>query len=721
MAAKRISFFTRLTAVTRLSIHLHFNRFRPYHHVSIRPFSALPSPLLDPDVTPPVLSPLSPEEPRPQTTVLRPYQHTAVEACLSALTSGLTRIGVSSPTGSGKTTMFMSLIPKISPQTSVGVDGRGRTLIIVGSVELANQAESAAKRLLGEEWTVEVEQSKRVASGMANVTIATYQTLNSIERLKKFDPKKFKLIIVDEAHHAAAISYLRILHYFNEDVQLPSTISPITSQSHGSKVPIIGFSATFSRHDQLALRAVFENIVFHTEISSMLQDGWLSPVKSTTIQCDLHLDTVKLTSTGDYRTDSLALHINTPEISRLIVGTYLRRAKERRSTLIFCVDLSHVDNLTQAFRNAGVDARSVSSATQASRRKETVASFGRGEFPVLVNCEVLTEGADIPQIDCIILARPTKSKNLLAQMVGRGLRLSPETGKEDCHIIDIVDSMSRTNGMIVSPTLWGLSHDDITRDELRSPSQDEPGFTAPGDEEEERTQLQPRKVTFIDNEDPFGLSSRSYIPVKRMSTNAWVYCGKDKYALELMGNHGWISIERQEDEDTWCITYRRKLSRYSKSRIPFARPIIVAYADDLERAMKSADAFAEKKLGRELSSHLSRYAPWRQRPATEKQLKMLLSMAGVSSSSSETEIEEQSGDDRKAKIDSLPGEIWLWNRRVSVDQLTAGEIAAYLCAAQHGGIAGRKKADKEEAALKKKAMKRREAEARNLPLSEKGL
>lgn len=114
--------------------------------------------------------------------------------------------------------MFMNLIPLIK---APGLDEKGQTLIIVGSVELANQAEGAAKRLLGPQWSVEVEQAKRVSSGRANVyagsarradmelivrNIATYQTLNNIERLRKFDPAALKLVIVDEAHHAAAFS-----------------------------------------------------------------------------------------------------------------------------------------------------------------------------------------------------------------------------------------------------------------------------------------------------------------------------------------------------------------------------------------------------------------------------------------------------------------------------------------------------------------------------------
>jgi ATP-dependent helicase IRC3 len=124
---------------------------------------------------------------------------------------------------------------------------------------------------------------------------------------------------------------------------------------------------------------------------------------------------VELNNQGDFNTNSLASHLNTPEVNSLVVGTYLHRActysvlnfragvvadliADRRSTLVFCVDLNHVAALTQAFRDAGVDARSVSSLSQAQIRKDTIRGFSDGEFPVLINCEVLTEGTDIPQV-----------------------------------------------------------------------------------------------------------------------------------------------------------------------------------------------------------------------------------------------------------------------------------------------------------------------------------
>ncbi|KAI9632391.1 P-loop containing nucleoside triphosphate hydrolase protein [Dioszegia hungarica] len=666
------------------------------------PLSSAPT-FARPPPTPRDSSPTSGEAILPA-VVLRDYQHDAIQACLDALSSGLTRIGVSSPTGSGKTTMFMHLIPLIaSPEGSQ--DGRGRTLILVGSVELANQAEAAARRLLGEGYSVEVEQAGRRASGRADVTIATYQTLNNVERLRKLDPRLFKLVIVDEAHHAAAISYLRMLHYFNQDVELPELMSPIEPADHGNRVPIVGFSATFSRPDQLALSAVFEKIVYHREITSMLEEGWLSPVRSTSVKCNLNLRTVELNSQGDFNAASLASHLNTPDVNNLVVGTYLHRASDRRSTLVFCVDLTHVADLTQAFRDAGVDARSVSSLSRPHERKETIRAFSSGEFPVLINCEVLTEGTDIPQIDCIILARPTKSKNLLAQMVGRGLRLCPETGKTECYLIDIVDNVSRSNGMLVSPTLWGLSHDDMAEDQRRAMEGEQQQHG------EETASVRPggggdvsgMKVTYLDHDDPFRLAKKGDAPLAVMSNSAWVNCGKSRYILELL-DQGYMLVEPSPAAEAaaWSVNYRQKLPAYLGHFSPKVRQ--VALADTLERALQTADRYAEKKVGRELFLKLSRYAPWRHRPPSPRALEQVIRMKG--------------DPVRDAKGNLIA--VNMMGRLMPVEKITAGHVASYLCAANHGGVGARKSMDsaertKETRKLAKEEKARKLAE-RNLAL-----
>ena len=124
----------------------------------------------------------------------------------------------------------------------------------------------------------------------------------------------------------------------------------------------------------------------------------LSPAKSTTVRADLELNSVALNATGDFKTSALSQKVNTLIVNELIVRTYLYRAAQRRSTLIFCVDLDHVASLTEAFRQAGIDARSISSLSLPQLRRKTIEGFGKGEFPVLVNCEVLTEGTDIPEV-----------------------------------------------------------------------------------------------------------------------------------------------------------------------------------------------------------------------------------------------------------------------------------------------------------------------------------
>lgn len=149
---------------------------------------------------------------------------------------------------------------------------------------------------------------------------------------------------MDEAHHSAApsydsrhsqgslinadyYSYLRLLHYFNEDVQIPKSSQASSPHQHGFKVPIIGFSATFSRADQHSLHSAFEEIVFHGDMKDMLSEKHLTPAKLTIVQADLELDEVE-TSSGDFKNTSLARKVNTTEINELIVRTYLHRACE---------------------------------------------------------------------------------------------------------------------------------------------------------------------------------------------------------------------------------------------------------------------------------------------------------------------------------------------------------------------------------------------------------
>jgi len=144
--------------------------------------------------------------------------------------------------------------------------------------------------------------------------------------------------------------------------------------------------------------------------------------------------------------------VNQLERNELIVQAYKQHASQRRSTLIFTADVDHIYALMEVFNRNGIDARGVDSTSNPKLRLQLLEDFKAGLFPVLINCGIFTEGTNIPGVDCIIIARPTLSKLLYHQMIGRGLRTFP--GKKDCLLLDIVDNSLEEIQSV--PSLFGL-------------------------------------------------------------------------------------------------------------------------------------------------------------------------------------------------------------------------------------------------------------------------
>ncbi|KAF8905532.1 P-loop containing nucleoside triphosphate hydrolase protein [Gymnopilus junonius] len=585
--------------------------------------------------------------------VLRPYQEHCLRACTDALASGSTRIGVSLPTGSGKTTVFITLLSRISPPAENSQ--ATKSLIVVNSIELARQSADQLARLFPH-WHVEIEQgTKHQASGLADVTIATYQTLNNEQRLLKFDPKTLKAIIIDEAHHAAAPSYRRLLAKFDLDIKHQDV--EIDSKDLTHKIPIIGFSATFGRHDRLALGSIFERIVYHRTFLEMIKEEWLCDVRFTTVQAKIDLNNVTINSrTGDFNPTSLAHVINADSINELVVRTWIDRASTRKSTLVFCVNVAHVVALAQTFRRYGIDARYLSAKTPAPERKTLIREFREGVFPVLVNCAILTEGADIPNIDCVVLARPTRSRNLYAQMIGRGMRQSPNTGKADCRIIDFVDNQSRVNGLVTSPTLFGLNPGELEVDgvstilytsfraiislflldetpesleRLAADSQDSSITNSLDDVPN------PMSITYIDYDDPFNFEVPDDKPghITILSPFSWIDCGNDIYVLELLSK-GFIRVERS-DEGHFVARYTpasyiskqgKEFSKEMKIKTsPYLASREILTHETLSDAISGCDTFASNNVFRNTPiTGLLRSAEWRTKPASDAQKKVIL-------------------------------------------------------------------------------------------------
>ncbi|KAF2193086.1 P-loop containing nucleoside triphosphate hydrolase protein [Zopfia rhizophila CBS 207.26] len=562
-----------------------------------------------PSIVPPQTSvPASPLQ-----ITLREYQEECIQSVLSYLQKGHKRLGVSLATGSGKTVIFTHLIDRISP-----INNATQTLILAHRRELVEQAARHCS-LAYPNKHIDIELGNHHASGAADITVASIQSIMSGDRLTKFDPSRYKLVLVDEAHHIVSAQYLEVLDHFG-----------LRHQADWNKVSapaLVGVSATFSRFDGRKLGAVIDHIVYHRDYVDMIEENWLSNVMFTTVETKADLSKVGSGANGDFKTGALSRAINTEETNEIVVRAWLARARARKSTLVFCVDLRHVTSLTAKFREYGIEAKFVTGDTPKRTRSARVDAFRHGDFPVLLNCGVFTEGTDIPNIDCVLLARPTKSRNLLVQMIGRGMRL--HKGKENCHIIDLVAALS--TGVVSTPTLFGLDPAEIVEDidskgmaELKDKKESEKKREAEVAEAQRKAIARkvPGTITFTDYETVHDLigdnSGGQYI--RRISRFAWVAVGDGKFVLTTnSGNYLVIEPGPSEDGD-FIVKYYRKLPVWVKSKSPYAIPRVVAQGESFEHVVHAADTFAAEVFE---YMFISARQSWRGKPATQAQLDFL--------------------------------------------------------------------------------------------------
>jgi ATP-dependent helicase IRC3 len=271
--------------------------------------------------------------------------------------------------------IFTQLIDRVRPLS----EDADQTLILAHRQELVAQAATHCSNAYPTK-SIEIEMGPMRASGAADITIASVQSLISGDRMAKFDPKRFKLVLVDEAHHIVAPGYMKTLDHFG------------LSKAQLNSPALVGVSATLSRFDGLRLGAALDHIVYHKDYVDMIGEKWLSDVIFTTVESKADISKVKRGATGDFQAAELSRAVNTDQINKITVSSWLVKAKNRKSTLVFCVDLAHVVGLTKTFRAHGVDARFVTGDTPKIERSMTLDSFRAGEFPVLVNCGVFTEG-----------------------------------------------------------------------------------------------------------------------------------------------------------------------------------------------------------------------------------------------------------------------------------------------------------------------------------------
>ncbi len=334
---------------------------------------------------------------------LRPYQEAARAAIHGEWDQGHKRTLLVLPTGTGKTIVFAAVA---EDQVRRGE----RVLVLAHRGELLEQAAQKIGTVSGLGCAVEkAEQSS--AGSWYRITVGSVQTLMREKRLDRFEPDHYGTIIVDEAHHILSDSYQRVLDHFPE-------------------ANVLGVTATPDRGDMRNLGQYFDSLAYEYRITQAIKDGYLCKIKAQTIPLKLDMSGVG-TQAGDYKAADVG-HALDPYLDK--IADEMRTYCASRKTVVFLPLIETSRRFCALLQARGFRAAEVNG--NSDDRAKILENFAAGEYDVLCNSMLLTEGWDCPSVDCIVVLRPTKIRSLYCQMIGRGTRLAP--GKDHLLVLDFL-------------------------------------------------------------------------------------------------------------------------------------------------------------------------------------------------------------------------------------------------------------------------------------------
>lgn len=334
---------------------------------------------------------------------LRPYQKAAKDAIFAEWDKGTQRTLLVLPTGCGKTIVFAKV-------TEDCVRKGKRVLILAHRGELLEQAADKIAKSTGLQCAVEKAESSSLGSWF-RITVGSVQTLMREKRLNQFSPDHFGTIIIDEAHHCLSDSYQRVLKHFPE-------------------ANVLGVTATPDRGDMRNLGEFFESLAYEYTLPKAIKEGYLSPIKALTLPLKMDLTGVGI-SAGDFKAGDLGTALD-PYLYQ--IADEMQKYCQDRKTVVFLPLVKTSQKFRDILCEKGFRAAEVNGESQ--DRSEVLQAFEKGEYNVLCNSMLLTEGWDCPSVDCIVVLRPTKVRSLYSQMVGRGTRLFP--GKDHLLLLDFL-------------------------------------------------------------------------------------------------------------------------------------------------------------------------------------------------------------------------------------------------------------------------------------------
>ena len=334
---------------------------------------------------------------------LRPYQREAKEAVFEQWENGSRKTLVVLPTGCGKTIVFAKI-------TEDCVSHGDRVLILAHRGELLEQAADKIAKATGLRCATEKAEESCLGSWY-RITVGSVQSLMRATRLSRFPEDYFNTIIIDEAHHCISDSYQRVLKHFPD-------------------AKVLGVTATPDRGDMKSLGQVFESLAYEYTLPKAIKEGYLSPIKAVTIPLQVDLTGVGVQS-GDFKAGDLGTALD-PYLEG--IAQEMEKYCREKKTVVFLPLVKTSQKFRDILNAHGFRAAEVNGESQ--DRAEILEDYAAGKYNVLCNSMLLTEGWDCPDVDCIVVLRPTKVRSLYCQMVGRGTRLAP--GKDHLLLLDFL-------------------------------------------------------------------------------------------------------------------------------------------------------------------------------------------------------------------------------------------------------------------------------------------
>jgi len=339
---------------------------------------------------------------------------------------GYQKVLINLPTGGGKT-IVMSIL-------AYQQNDNDKCMVISHTDELVTQAYEKASFVFEDESKCGIIAKDRWDTEKTFIS-ASIQTLTQqldSDNFKQLINNPPKLIMIDECHHIMADTYQKVIQRLllaNPDLK------------------ILGVTATPFRMDDKNLQDFFDDMVYFIDIKELIQRGYLVPIKG--IMCNIGFDFSKIKAIKKAKNiDTDAAGTELEELRDEILDNTVQKwieLAENRKTIFFTTNTKSSKNLCQKFNDLGIPSAHVDGYIGQEERKQILKDYSTGKYKILCNMNVLTEGYDEPTIECVALLRPTKSLILYTQIVGRGLRLSPNTNKTDCLVLDFTTSSSKHN------------------------------------------------------------------------------------------------------------------------------------------------------------------------------------------------------------------------------------------------------------------------------------